>query len=106
MITSTPAISIYVIVRCDIIRSLELQMVNPIETKVNLDSEFLSKISYYESKSLEWKKLLAKPKLNENIFESNIQVFLLLIIIFLKFTETNTVVGLQVRKLGSYLGFL
>ena len=87
-----PAISVYIGVRNDILKDLEVQQINP---NKNVSSTTLSKITFYESTSRKWKKLLAKQKLNENIFENNIQVFLLLIIIFLRYTDTNTVIGLQ-----------
>ena len=90
-----PAISLYIVARCEIQKEIEKRKIIPNET--NFVSDILSKISLYESKNVEWKKLLAKQKLNENMFENNLQVFMLLMIIFLKFTETNTVVGLQVK---------
>jgi hypothetical protein len=92
-----PAISLYIVARCEIQKEIEKRKIIPNET--NFGSDILSKITLYELKNVEWKKLLAKQKLNENMFENNIQVFMLLMIILLKFTETNTVVGLQVKTL-------
>jgi len=92
-----PAILLYIVARCEIQKEIEKRKMIPNET--NFGSDILGKITFFESKNVEWKKLLAKQKLNENMFENNIQVFMLLMIILLKFTETNTVVGLQVKTL-------